>query len=174
MPFCPKCRSEYREGFTNCKTCDDEPLVAELPQVDALRIEELEATRPVGFATTSDVSRQVEIEDGKTIDLLRLFLLSEASEVEQTLLEANLPAIIVPVDAPFPDAQQRFEVRVRNDDFLQAEELLRSKFAERVQAEGTVMPDMEEADAETCPACGSHVPLDVEECPECGLNVGGA
>lgn len=173
MPFCPKCRSEYRDGFTTCKSCGDVALVAELPEVDEIRIEELEATRPVGFATTSEISRQVELDDGKTIDLLRVFLLHEASELEGTLREANVPAKIVPVDAPFPDGQQRFEVRVRDDDFLGAEELLRSKFAERVEAEGTA-PVMEEADAETCPACGAHVPLDVEECPECGLNVGGA
>ena len=30
MPFCPACRSEYREGFTRCSECDVE-LVAERP-----------------------------------------------------------------------------------------------------------------------------------------------
>ncbi len=29
--FCPKCRSEYREGFTTCSDCNV-PLVAELPE----------------------------------------------------------------------------------------------------------------------------------------------
>lgn len=29
MPFCPKCRIEYREGFTTCSDCDVE-LVAQL------------------------------------------------------------------------------------------------------------------------------------------------
>lgn len=28
--FCPQCRSEYREGFTRCESCDA-PLVAALP-----------------------------------------------------------------------------------------------------------------------------------------------
>jgi len=28
--FCPKCRSEYREGFINCSDCNI-PLVSELP-----------------------------------------------------------------------------------------------------------------------------------------------
>ncbi|MEO8197621.1 MAG: hypothetical protein ABI689_12980 [Thermoanaerobaculia bacterium] len=28
--FCPRCRSEYREGFTRCENCDV-PLVATLP-----------------------------------------------------------------------------------------------------------------------------------------------
>lgn len=30
MPFCPKCQTEYREGFSTCADCHV-PLVAELP-----------------------------------------------------------------------------------------------------------------------------------------------
>ncbi len=30
MPWCPKCRAEYRDGFTQCSTCGV-PLVDELP-----------------------------------------------------------------------------------------------------------------------------------------------
>ena len=30
MPWCPKCKAEYREGFTECATCHV-PLVDELP-----------------------------------------------------------------------------------------------------------------------------------------------
>lgn len=30
MPYCPKCKDEYREGFTRCAECDVE-LVDELP-----------------------------------------------------------------------------------------------------------------------------------------------
>jgi len=31
MPFCPKCRAEYREGFSRCSDCDVD-LVDELPR----------------------------------------------------------------------------------------------------------------------------------------------
>jgi hypothetical protein len=32
--FCPRCRTEYREGFTECSDCQI-PLVVRLPEVDA-------------------------------------------------------------------------------------------------------------------------------------------
>lgn len=35
MPWCPKCKAEYREGFTQCNTCHV-PLVDTLPADDAL------------------------------------------------------------------------------------------------------------------------------------------
>ena len=39
MPFCPKCRAEYREGFTRCSDCDVE-LVDELPPEEEMADEE--------------------------------------------------------------------------------------------------------------------------------------
>ncbi len=173
MPFCPNCRSEYRAGFTTCPPCDGIALVDEIPTVEALEVADLSQTSPVGFASSSDVSREVEVE-GRAVDLLRVYFLPQASEIEQTLMEARIPAAILPVDIAFSDeAPQRFEVRVKSDDRLRAEDLLRKVFAAHVEAEGVEGP-ISGGDAETCPACGAHVPLDVEECPECGLNVGGA
>lgn len=32
MPWCPKCKAEYREGFTKCSDCKVE-LVSELDEV---------------------------------------------------------------------------------------------------------------------------------------------
>jgi hypothetical protein len=148
------------------------PLVAELPKFEDLAEEDLSATKPVGYAT-GDVSRVLEVGDGRSIDLMRVFLLRQASELEGTLRDAGLPAIIVPVDAPFQDDHPRFEVRVRNADHGRAEEVLRAAFEGAVAHEATGGP-IGEVDAEHCPACGAHVPLDVEECPDCGLNVGGA
>jgi hypothetical protein len=166
------CRSEYRKGFTTCATCEGEvELVEELPKIEELRIEDISMTKPVGFASTSEISRTVEI-DGRTIDLMRVYFLPQASEIEMTLREKHIVAVIVPVQVQFPDDHPRFEVRVRNEDHARAEELLREVFASMVaNEEGDVVGGV---DAESCPACGAHVPLDVEECPECGLNVGGA
>ena len=36
MPWCPKCKSEYREGFTECATCHV-PLVDSLPGEDEIQ-----------------------------------------------------------------------------------------------------------------------------------------
>ena len=33
MPYCPKCRAEYREGFTECADCEV-ALVDELPEAE--------------------------------------------------------------------------------------------------------------------------------------------
>lgn len=40
MPFCPKCRAEYREGFSRCSDCDVD-LVDELPGEEVLEEEDL-------------------------------------------------------------------------------------------------------------------------------------
>jgi hypothetical protein len=168
--FCPNCRSEYRKGFSSCPPCGGIALVEELPELNELSLEDLDQTKPVGLI--HEISREVEI-DGRTVDLLRAHFLRMASELKETLHEGKIAAVIVPLQMQFPDDQPRFEVRVRNEDHARAEALLRSEFQDAVAAEGGEGP-IEGADAETCPACGAHVPLEVEECPECGLNVGGA
>lgn len=174
MPFCPKCHSEYREGFKACPPCDDTPLVDELPKVEELRLEDVENTAPVGSASSAEVGRPVEI-DGRSIDLLRVHVLSEASALNHMLLERGVPALIAPLEGvDFPDGQQRFEVRVHKDNHERAEALIREVWAEQVDVEGTAAPaeGAEGTGAEDCPACGAHIPLDVAECPECGLVVG--
>jgi len=48
--YCPKCRSEYREGFTKCADCDV-PLINELPpepKSEFLDLEEVLSTADPG------------------------------------------------------------------------------------------------------------------------------
>ena len=63
MPFCARCRSEYRSGFTTCADCGA-PLVVELPPEpphpdDWMRIfttsSELQATLVQGLIESADV-----------------------------------------------------------------------------------------------------------------------
>ena len=37
MPFCPKCKNEYRKGFTECHECKI-PLVESLDEADEMQI----------------------------------------------------------------------------------------------------------------------------------------
>jgi len=39
MPFCPKCRAEYREGFSRCSDCEVD-LVDELPPEEEEMVDE--------------------------------------------------------------------------------------------------------------------------------------
>lgn len=170
MPFCPQCRSEFRPGFTVCAPCGDVPLIDALPEVEELSPDT--AAAPVGLASDPDLARPVEIE-GKTIDLLRVFPLKMAKELQLSLSEADFASLIVPVPVTFPDMMPRFELRVRPEERAAAEAHLRAQWAETLQAEG-----LSEADASTsvdaCPACGAKIPLDVDTCPECELFVGSA
>lgn len=70
MPWCPKCRLEYREGFENCNDCGV-PLVDELPPEEPAPTFEPEDT-PV-------------------------FLVSSADGFEADILAAKLEAFGVPV-----------------------------------------------------------------------------
>lgn len=53
MPWCPRCRTEYREGFTVCADCG-EPLVPELPAEKKQDSQKPEDGKPVYLTTISD------------------------------------------------------------------------------------------------------------------------
>lgn len=70
MPWCPKCKTEYREGFNICSDCNIE-LVPELPQ-------------------DSD-------ENANTINYKEAFLISVANDMEAKVIEALLSSHDIPV-----------------------------------------------------------------------------
>src|SRR5687767_6995559 len=119
MPFCPQCRSEYRPGFTTCNTCGGVALVEALPELRDMGPEDLPNSLPVGF--TPGGGAQVEV-DGQLVDSSKIFVLSKATEIRDTLAESGVSALIVPFDeVQFPDNVTRFEVRVHKDTHAQAE-----------------------------------------------------
>jgi len=172
MPFCPQCHAEFRPGFKECNTCGGVALVEKLdtgPRHELLELSEndLDDAEPVGF-TQGGSGRLAEI-DGVKIDPARVFALQVAVQIRAILSEADIASALVPIDADFGDNVPRFEVLVKKDAQPRAESVLVKLWREQFQEEGMEAP---ETDIDTCPACGSKVPLDVEECPECGLVVG--
>lgn len=79
MPWCPECRSEYREGFKNCSECGA-ALVEELPPESA-----------------------VENTEGDEGDIA-VFLVSAADNFEADILESKLEAYGIPVMKKHKDA----------------------------------------------------------------------
>ena len=172
MPFCPECRSEFRPGFDVCASCGGVALVDELPEIEELSPANAEHALPVGLASDPDIVRIQQIE-GRAIDLLRVFPLKIAQELQVDLSETGLASLIVPVPVTFPDMMPRFELRVKADERERAEAYLRESWAESLSAEG-LTEAASSTDVDQCPACGAQVPLDVDTCPECGLFVGSA
>src|SRR5688500_5112411 len=162
MPYCPKCRAEYRPGFTVCKSCDGLPLVETLPEAATLREDEIATAIAVGY-TEPDAGRLIEI-DGAKVDPTCVFVFDKAIEVRETLDAEGLASALVPLDLDFPDNVARFEVRVRPSDRDRAHAVLLAAWREQLAQEGVGAGAAD--DVEKCPACGAHVPLDVDECPD--------
>lgn len=57
MPWCPKCKAEYREGFTECSTC-------QVPLVDALP-EENEVPEREKFVLPNGMEKPIEVYTAK-------------------------------------------------------------------------------------------------------------
>lgn len=74
MPWCPKCRVEYREGFNMCPDCEQE-------LVDELQLGE-ESSKGYGYKYDNDEE---------------VFLVSVADEIEADIIESLLGSHGIPV-----------------------------------------------------------------------------
>jgi len=77
MPWCPKCKKEFREGFTRCSDCDTE-LVNQLEQIKS----DKENTENDTF----------------------VFLINVKDEIEYKLLEAKLKQASIPILKKYREA----------------------------------------------------------------------
>lgn len=82
MPFCPKCKDEYRTGFIECATCHVR-LVDKLPEEEQLYAE-------TGFEA---VPTEVETSSLKFITVFVADEIQEADIVREILSENNIPYI---------------------------------------------------------------------------------
>ena len=58
MPWCPKCKAEYREGFTECSTC-------RVPLVDTLPEENEENKKPEEFVLPDGMEKPIAVYTAK-------------------------------------------------------------------------------------------------------------
>ena len=68
MPFCPSCRSEYRDGFTRCNECDT-ALVEALPAQNSAELEpdEVHLVELASFPNASEAEMIHELLEGNGI-----------------------------------------------------------------------------------------------------------
>ncbi|HYK89282.1 MAG TPA: DUF2007 domain-containing protein [Acidobacteriota bacterium] len=69
MPFCPSCRTEYREGFARCNECDVE-LVGALPSAESDKSdpEDMQLVELASFPNAAEAEMIRELLEGNDID----------------------------------------------------------------------------------------------------------
>ena len=163
MPWCPSCRSEYRDGFTICASCQVE-LVAELPPEVPLDAAAVEAA----------------VAEGQALVVARGGY-DAARRMQDALAYRRVPSVIVGVPDTAGDGgvYAAYEVVVHPDAADDARSALMADFQEMLTAEGLdgesadAVIDLDAGEDVTCPACGTTFSLaETAECPECGLYLG--
>ena len=149
--YCPSCRGEFRAGLEWCASCDC-ALVAEMPDDDPFRSNDHMAAYLEGKELQPLLTSNQEL-------LLQL----------QRKLAKQRIATVISTESEEHRAMRRFMLLCQASDLERAKEFFGDEWGQSVEAEGL---EMNELDAESCPACMSPVPADAEECPECGLFVG--
>lgn len=172
LPFCPKCRAEYEDGFDTCGSCG----VALVQTLD-------EVPGPM----TPDRAQE-ELKDKELVGIVRGGV-SACKEVCEALLSLQIPTIIAPAEEvdPRSGVAMVLDVLVAQEDLENAIGRLTAEWEELLQKDGLqfagamdedpedeIEEDQDEEDDEepACPACGSKEPLEEGECPNCGLFLG--
>lgn len=159
MPYCPECRSEYRDEYTECASCKV-ALIAALPELPPDAAEEL-----------ADLA-----ERGEAAHVARAPY-DEACRMEEVLASRGVAALVVAdPETKRHGAYQSYFLCVRPADIPLAHKCLKAEFEALIAREGltvteAVTVDLDSGSPITCPACGTTFPP-ANECPECGLFVG--
>jgi hypothetical protein len=138
--FCPKCRDEFRPGFTRCASCDVD-LVQELGGP---------AQAPTSVVRPSPT---------RLVDFCGFFSLEEARTARDELRERRIRTEIVVREAP--DAA--WDAPVREEYWLRVD-------PSRLQdVEHALTDEASEPPADfSCSECGQAVATEERFCPRCG------
>ena len=156
MPFCPRCRAEYREGIETCSTCD-------IPLVDSLEGVPL---------PLSDDTAAMRLE-GKELTVLVRGDVATCKEIHHALLSEQIPALMLPPDEDTGQVglSMVLDVVIAEEDQDRAVAVLQRDWADMLKRDELFWPATEEGGM-ACPACGSTAPLVDGCCPDCGLYLG--
>jgi hypothetical protein len=141
MPFCPKCRTEYVEGVTNCSDCG-EPLAAELP--------------PLPDDLDADYELLTEGQDEVTVQVIVAEL--EAAGIPYVVAGDEIGTVKI-----YPAQDSR--ILVLRPYLAQAQQILEVTLAEPSEDE---MAAAAEGGIFFCDHCGAEVPAKSTRCPACG------
>ncbi len=153
--WCPKCRSEFRDGFEYCAACDAD-LVTELPSAEAQpSVREMERER------AEEPVRQV-----KRVEFCGFFSLNEAAGARASLAEAGLSSEILIRDAPRlqgeDEVRDEFWLRVDPDDIG-----LVRKVLDMLESESPA----DGPDPQQCPECDARLDPRDRICLRCGVTI---
>lgn len=147
--FCPRCRDEFRPGFTRCADCD-------VDLVDSLDA----APPPVAARAAVDKETQHRAAQAslRFVDFCGFFDLDEARRARERLRAAEIAAVILICDAPSqgdgPPAEE-YWLRVESTKVRPADRLL-AEF------------DATTGDLIHCAECGASFAPQEAFCPGCG------
>jgi len=152
--YCPKCRDEFRPGFTRCASCNVD-LVESLTGAAPARAEALSA--PVGAAACSPLAM---------VEYCGFVSLDEARRARDQLFAEKIAAeIAIRVASASPATggpEEEYWLRVDRGRYKDVVRLLGFDEAHETVAE-------EEAEGSfSCGECGTEVSVHEAFCPSCG------
>lgn len=163
MPYCPLCRSEYRDDVERCAHCE-QPLVPALPEDDEGKADRL---------------RQA-VKDGKATPIVRMSYV-DCCQIVEFLQSQGIDSMVTgdPKSCGKGGHCSHYFVSVLEEDLAVAAKALQDEQKRLVEADeesrGADLDAVVDFDAEgqkKCPACGAAFEGSPEECPDCGLFLG--